>query len=108
MAERSGPSAAPRRRRQEAAPSETAAPNEESAIGAATSSMSEAPPTGVIPLAIAKVYRLPFVDPDSVPGAGSSQGLLNGAIIEPVLDDAEYGMSALKIDVKGAVMSLFR
>lgn len=78
MAERSGPSAAPRRRRQEAAPSETAAPNEETAIGASTSSMSEAPPTGVIPLAIAKVYRLPFVDPDSVPGAGSSQGLLNG------------------------------
>ena len=78
MAERSGPSAAPRRRRQEAAPPETAAPNEETAIGASTSSMSEAPPTGVIPLAIAKVYRLPFVDPDSVPGAGSSPGLLNG------------------------------
>jgi len=24
-----------------------------------------------------------------------------------VLDDAEYGLSALKVDVKGAVMSLF-
>ena len=79
MAERSGPSAAaPRRSRQEAAVAETAAPNEETAIGVSTSSMSDAPPTGVIPLAIAKVYRLPFVDPDSVPGAGSSQGLLNG------------------------------
>lgn len=78
MAERSGPSAAPRRSRQEAAASETAASNEEAAIGASASSMSEALPTGVIPLAIAKVYRLPFVDPDSVPGAGNSQGLLNG------------------------------
>jgi len=36
------------------------------------------------------------------------QGLLNGALIEPVLDDAEYSLSALKVDVKGAVMSLFQ
>ena len=35
------------------------------------------------------------------------QGLVHGALIEPVLDDAEYGLSALRFDVKGAWMSLF-
>jgi len=109
MAERSGPSAAvPRRSRQEAAVSEAAvseaaAPNGATAVGASTSSLSEAPPTGMIPLAIAKVYRLPYADPDSVPGAGSSQGLLEGdeeGASPNALLSREFTPEELRMDVE--------
>ena len=105
MAERSGPSssAAPRRSRQEAAVSEAAAPNEERAVGTSASSLSEAPSTGLIPLAIAKIYRLPFVDPDSVPRDGSGQGLLEGdeeGASPNALLSREFTPEELRMDVE--------
>jgi len=106
MAERSGPSAAAARmsRRQDAAVSETAATaSGHTAIGASAFNLSEAPPTGVIPLAIAKVYRLPLVDPDSVPGAGNSQGLLGGdeeGASPNALLSREFTPEELRMDVE--------
>eukprot|EP00561_Arcocellulus_cornucervis_P014180 CAMPEP_0185801542 /NCGR_PEP_ID=MMETSP1322-20130828/1485_1 /TAXON_ID=265543 /ORGANISM="Minutocellus polymorphus, Strain RCC2270" /LENGTH=624 /DNA_ID=CAMNT_0028497241 /DNA_START=43 /DNA_END=1917 /DNA_ORIENTATION=+ len=96
MAERSGPSSS-------AVVSEAAAPNEERAVGASASSLSEAPSTGLVPLAIAKIYRLPFVDPDSVPRDGSGQGLLEGdeeGASPNALLSREFTPEELRMDVE--------
>ena len=79
-------------------------------IGLAPSSRSDTtsdlpPSTGMIPLAIAKIYRLPFADPDSVPGAGgssSSHGLLEGdeGASPNALLSREFTAEELRTDVE--------
>mmetsp|Transcript_36400 Transcript_36400/g.79242 ORF Transcript_36400/g.79242 Transcript_36400/m.79242 type:complete len:680 (+) Transcript_36400:57-2096(+) len=132
MAERSGPSSAPKRSNGSSGVGEPILPSEDTpmvvsaaasgdtavhmtssggGIGPAPSSRSDAtsdfspPSTGMIPLAIAKIYRLPFADPDSVPGAGgstSSHGLLEGdeGASPNALLSREFTAEELRTDVE--------